>query len=137
MIILNAYITLYKENIQGNSIMSGVRCEWKSTKSDSYHISQMETMDSLDILPDRKTLVKITILTGELCLKEMMEDSEFTLHRGAMQVGEGSINEIKEVYIEKRYLETLHNVEKIKNIISCAENLSNSIIYEDVYELIK
>jgi len=97
----------------------------------------MKTIDDKDVLPDCKTYVSIMILTGELSLKEMVEVSDFTLHRGAMQVGKGNINKLKEIYIEKRYLETLDSVEKIKDIISCAENLSNAIIYEDVYELLK
>lgn len=49
----------------------------------------------------------------------------------------GSVEEIKEVYLEKENLGAIKDKEIIKGIIGYAEQLSCALIYEDVYGLIE
>lgn len=52
-------------------------------------------------------------------------------------MGRGNVEEIKEVYLEKRNLEVIKDNKLLGSIINYAEQLPCALIYEDVYSLIK
>jgi len=134
MLIFEANVILYSKYVSGPSIMSGVRCSLNIDGND--HICQIETVDGEDIPLDTVTCVKITTISGEISLLSLVNNAEFILLRGK-EIGKGYITRVKEVYLEKKYLEIITDKSLLKKIIDYAENMPNAIVYEDVYELLK
>ncbi|MGB8452674.1 MAG: hypothetical protein WCD89_10100 [Anaerocolumna sp.] len=134
MLIFEANVILYSKYVSGPSIMSGVRCSLNIDGND--HICQIETVDGEDIPLDTGTCVKITTISGEISLLSLVNNAEFILLRGK-EIGKGYITRVKEVYLEKKYLEIITDKSLLKKIIDYAENMPNAIVYEDVYELLK
>ena len=134
MLIFEANVILYSKYVSGPSIMSGVRCSLNIDGND--HICQIETVDGEDIPLDTVTCVKITTISGEISLLSLVNNAEFILLRGK-EIGKGYITRVKEVYLEKKYLEIITDKSLLKKIIDYAENMPNARVYEDVYELLK
>lgn len=134
MLIFEANVILYSKYVSGPSIKSGVRCSLNIDGND--HICQIETVDGKDIPLDTGTCVKITTISGEISLLSLVNNADFILLRGK-EIGKGHITRIKEVYLEKKYLEIITDKALLKKIIDYAKNMPNAIVYEDVYELLK
>lgn len=133
MIVLEAYIYIYRESVKGTSLMSGARCSLHI--SGNTHICKIDNYKDADILLEKETKVVIMIPSGEISLLELKEGAKFFLYKGR-RVGEGVVADVKEVYVEKEVMECINDKEKQNQIISYAEKLSNAIIYEEVYELL-
>lgn len=134
MLVIKSNIFLYDKLARAKSLMSGVRCTLVIDKNP--HICQIETFDGEDISLNTNVIVNIIIISGEISLLSFTEGARFTLVRGK-EIGRGSVEEVKEVYLEKENLDVIKDKEVLKGIIEYAEQLSCALIYEDVYSLIE
>lgn len=133
MLIIKANVFLYDKLIKAKSLMSGVRCSLVIDMQP--HFCQIETFDGNDMPLNIEKQVKITIISGEINLLAFGKGAKFILFKGE-EIGWGNVEEIEEVYLEKRNLELIVDKKKLGNIISYAEQLTCALIYEDVYSLI-
>jgi len=134
MLVAKINIILYDKLIASKLIMSGLRCSMIIDKSP--HICQIETFDGNDIPVNTHISVKATVISGEISLLAFNKGTRITLFKGE-EIGWGSIEEIKELYLEKENLEVIEDKKKLDDIINCAENLSCALICEDVYSLVR
>lgn len=134
MLVVRSSIFLYDKFVRAKSLMSGVRCTLVIDKNP--HICQIETLDGNDISLNTDIIVNIMIISGEISLLSFTKGTGFILYKGK-EIGRGSVEEIKEVYLEKENLGAIKDKEIIKGIIGYAEQLSCALIYEDVYGLIE
>lgn len=134
MLIFYADVILDSKYVRGNSLMSGTRCTLGV--GENFHICLMESLKGEDIPLDVETSIIITTISGEISLLELKKDVQFILYRG-IEVGRGYVKELKEIYIEKKYLEVIKEPWLLQKIVNYAEQLPNAIVYEDVYDLIE
>lgn len=133
MIIVDAKIKIKKSKVIGDSLKSGTCCTMIIDGNN--HICQMESYDGMNIPLETLVNLKVSILSGELSIESFQTEREFELFQGS-KVGTGTIERIMEVYVEKQFLESITDVNRIKEIVNYAEKLHNAIVFDDVYELI-
>lgn len=133
MIIVDAKIKIKKSKVIGDSLKSGTCCTMIIDGNN--HICQMESYDRMNIPLETLVNLKVSILSGELSIESFQTEREFELFQGS-KVGTGIIERIMEVYVEKQFLESITDVNRIKEIVTYAEKLHNAIVFDDVYELI-
>lgn len=133
MIIVDAKIKINKSKVIGDSLKSGTCCTMIIDGNN--HICQMESYDGMNIPLETLVNLKVSILSGELSIESFQTEREFELFQGS-KVGTGIIERIMEVYVEKQFLESITDVNRIKEIVTYAEKLYNAIVFDDVYKLI-
>lgn len=133
MLVLEANVILYGSHAPSPSIQSGIRCSLHIAGNN--HICQIETLDGTDIPVDAETRVIITTISGEISLLPLTNHADFTLWKG-QEIGTWHTLALKEVYLEKKYLETIPDTALLEQLIACAESTPNALVYEDVYELL-